>query len=74
MKSKLTAVLYHQRVEGNFLVIGVTRHQLAVHVSAARELPLLEPVEFAGANQWVVPQNAATGAFKGPMLETFSDH
>lgn len=60
-QSKLTAVLEQQRAEGNFVGAGETRHHLAVRVSTAAEVPLLEPVEVAGAGQGVVPQDAAGG-------------
>lgn len=55
VKSKLTAVFQLQRAEGNLHVAREARHHLAVHVSAAAEVPLLEPVEVAGAGQGVVP-------------------
>lgn len=53
-QSKLTAVLQLQRAEGNLRVAGEARHHLAVHVSTAAEVPLLEPVEVTGADQRVV--------------------
>lgn len=59
VKSKLTAVFQQQRAEGNLHVAGEARHHLVVHVSAAAEVPLLKPVEVAGAGQRVVPQDAA---------------
>lgn len=53
-QSKLTAVLQLQRAEENLRVAGEARHHLAVHVSTAAEVPLLEPVEVTGADQRVV--------------------
>lgn len=70
VKSKLTAVFQLQRAEGNLHVAGEARHHLAVHVSAAAEVPLLEPVEVAGAGQRVVPQDAV-GRKKGNGKENF---
>ena len=45
MKAKLTAVIYHQRVDGYFLVIGNTKQHLVVQVTTFNTLPLLEPME-----------------------------
>lgn len=56
---KLTAVIQLQRAEGNLGVAWEARHHLAVHISTAADMPLLEPVEVAGAGQRVVPQDAA---------------
>lgn len=55
VRNQLTAVVNHQRAEGNVLIPRETGQHLAVDVSAISELPLLKPVELTGANQRVVP-------------------
>lgn len=55
---QLTAVSYHQGVEGQFLIVEEARQHLGVQVPTFVKLPLLEPVEVTRANERVVPQNS----------------
>jgi len=45
MKMKLTAVIYHQRVEEYFIATGGTKQPFAVQVATIIILPLLQPEE-----------------------------
>lgn len=71
MTTKLTAVIYHQRVEGHLLIIGETRQHLVVHVTTVAQLPLLEPVEVTRANKRVFPQNSKEKKRRGENLLFF---
>lgn len=57
VKGERTAIIQFQRVQWDFLVVGLAIQDLVFQVTAFITLPLLQPVDITRANERVVLQN-----------------
>jgi len=64
MQPALTAVVHGQDVQRHLLSEREAGHWLVVGVAPPTALPLLQPMDFAGAHQGVVPQHSGQGNMK----------